>query len=254
MPRWALAVLLVAFVSGGPGEVARAEVAQTADGWVTGGTARLRIDVKESPRHDVSDGSVAMRLETLSDHRAIAAKTMEGTWRVLAYVPSAHMFVLGGQFEVGAWLPLNVISYVDEATGVARQARHSEDWMALAAVPSPDGRFIVFVGALGEHYFRLQVLDTVKDALYELGQPPAPPPEPHPVAEGSGREWDWGDPIDGVTEMDPGIVTFPDDHTLRVTYGRDTARGRAAKRTVRTWDLQQVVAKRRPVGPAKSAP
>ncbi len=129
--------------------------------------------------------------------------------------------------------------------------------MALAAVPSADGRFVAFVGAIGDHYFRLEVLDTVNDALYELGQPPAPPPDAHPVeptAKGSGAEWDWGDPIDGVTEMDPEIITFPDNHTLRVTYGRDTVRGRGPKRSVRTWDLRQVVAKRRPVAPAKPAP
>src|SRR6185312_6001982 len=81
------------------------------DGWTVGQAARVRVDVKEKPRHDVSDGASVMRLEGLPDHRAIVSKTMEGTWRVVAYVPSAHLFVLGGQFEVGAWLPLNVISY-----------------------------------------------------------------------------------------------------------------------------------------------
>jgi hypothetical protein len=237
--------LLAGALSGG----ARAD-----DGWVKGATARLKIEVKERPRHDVTDGSVALRLEALADHKAIAAKTMEGTWRALAYVPAAHLFVLGGQFEVGAWLPLNNISYLDEATGALRPARHNEDWLALAAVPSPDGRFIAFVGALGDHYFRLEVLDTVNDGLYELGQPPAPPPDAHPVAKTSSGEWDWGDPIDTVTEMDPGIITFPDDHTLRVSYGRDTPAGRAPKRTAKSWDLRQVIAKRRPVAPAKTAP
>jgi len=220
------------------------------DGWTVGQAARVRVDVKEKPRHDLSDGASVMRLEGLPDHRAIVTKTMEGTWRVLAYVPSAHLFVLGGQFEVGAWLPLNVISYLDEKTGALRPARHNEDWMALAAVPSADGRFIAFVGARADEYFRLELLDTVNDALYELGQPPAPPPDPQTVTKGEGHEWDWGDPIDGVTEMDPGIITFPDDHTLRVSFGHDTFRERAKRRTVRTWDLRQVVAKRRPVKPA----
>jgi hypothetical protein len=54
-------------------------------------------------------------------------------------------------------------------------------------------------------------------------------------------------PIDGVTQMDPGIISFPDDHTLRVSFGRDTFRARAKHRTTRSWDLRQVVAKRRPV-------
>ncbi len=224
------------------------------DGWVTGQTARVRVDVKERPRHDGSEGSVAVRLEALADHRAIVAKTMDGAWRVLAYVPSAQMFVMGGQFEVGAWLPLNVISYLDEKTGAVRQARHNEDWMALAAVPSPDGRFIAFVGARADESFRLQVLDTVNDALYQLGLPPAPPPDPNPMPRSSTGEWDWGDPIDGVTEMDPGVITFPDDHTLRVTYGRDTWRGRAPQRKARAWDLRQVVAKQRPLKPAAPAP
>jgi len=236
--RICAAVMLAAVLAG---------EARGDEGWVRGETARLRVDVKEQPRHDVSNGAAVMRLERLADHHAILTKTMEGTWAVLAYVPSAHMFVVGGQFEVGAWLPLDVISYVDEKDGAIRQARHNEDWMALAAVPSPDGRFIAFVGARGDEYFRLQLLDTVNDALYELGQPPAPPPDPQTTVKGEGHEWDWGDPIDGVTQMDPGIISFPDDHTLRVSFGRDTFRARAKHRTTRSWDLRQVVAKRRPV-------
>jgi hypothetical protein len=254
--RICLAALGAVVLVAPPGQPARAD-----DGWVSGQTARLKIDLKEMPRHDASNGAVVMRLESAADHRAILTKTMEGTWRVLAYVPSARMFVLGGQFEVGAWLPLDVVSYLDEKTGALRPARHNEDWMALAAVPSPDGRFIAFVGARADEYFRLELLDTVNDALYELGQPPAPPPDPQRTTKGEGHDWDWGDPIDGMTDMDAGIITFPDDHTLRVSFGRDTFRARAKRRTVRSWDLRQVVAKRRPVkvpatppGPTDPAP
>ncbi|MES1207139.1 MAG: hypothetical protein ABUS79_14475 [Pseudomonadota bacterium] len=206
-------------------------------------------------QHDGSWGSAQMRLERLADHRTIATKTMEGTWTLLTYVPAAHEFVLGGEFEVGAWLPLNVISFVDEATGAVRHSRYNGVWMAFAAVPSPDGRFIALVGALDQSRpFRLEVLDIVNDALYELGPPPAPPPDSAPITKGFDGGWDWGDPIDGLTPMDASIITFPDDHTLRVTYGRDTSRRRARHRTARTWDLAQVVANQRPAKPVRERP
>jgi hypothetical protein len=238
-----LALMGRAFAAGAP-----------QDGWVNGQTARLRVVAKEMPRHDGSYGSAEIRLETLADHRVVSAKTREGTWTVICYVPAARAFVLGGQFEMGAWLPLDVIEYVDEATGALRESRYGGgSWMAFAAVPSPDGRFIAFVAARRNvDPFRLEVLDVARDALFELGPAPRPPPEPSYEPEAG--HWGWADPVDGLVDMDPGILTFPDDHTLRATYGADTYRRRAAHRSVRSWDLADVVSKRRPLKPLKDEP
>lgn len=215
--------------------------------WTAGTTARIRVQTTEVPQHDGSFGAARLELQTLSDHRALLSQKLEGTWHLLAYVPSTQTFVIGGQFETGAWLPLDEIRYVDEASGEVRMSRYDGGtWIAFAAVPGPDGRFIVFVGesrrdrAFEGGRFRLEVLDTAKDALYDLGRPPAPPPDedsPFDADEG----WDWGAPIDGLEHMDAGIIAFTDGHTLRVSYGADTQKRRARQRRQRSWDLSRAV-------------
>jgi len=208
-------------------------------------------------RHDGSYGAARLELQTLADHRMVVSQKLEGVWQVLTYVPSTRTFVIGGQFEAaGSWLPLDEIRYVDEATGAMRMSRYdSETWIAFAAVPGPDGRFIVLVGksrpdgAFEDGRFRLQLLDTTKDALYDLGRPPAPPP----LSEDDASEyepadgWDWGAPVDGFVQMDPGIITFSDAHTVRVSYGADTITRRAGRRRQRSWDLERTVAKGRTI-------
>lgn len=226
--------------------------------WTRGTSGRLRIQAVEAPRHDGSFGAVRLELQALADHRVVLSKQLDGEWQLLAYVPSTRTFVIGGQFETGSWLPLDEIRYVDETTGAMRMSRYDGGtWISFAAVPGPDGRFIVFVGesradrAFEGGRFRLQVLDTTKDALYDLGRPPAPPPlseddaSEYDAADG----WDWGTPINGVVQMDPGIITFFDAHTIRVSYGADTITRRAGRRRPRSWDLERTVATGRMIAP-----
>jgi hypothetical protein len=214
--------------------------------WTAGATARIRVQTTELAMHDGSYGAARLELRRLADGKPILTKKLEGTWRVLAYVAARRAFLLGGQFEVGAWLPLDDLEYVDEATGAMTRSRVTADgnWIAFAVVPGPDGRFVAAIGeyradqAFGAGRFRLQLLDAAKDALFDLGRPPAPPPAEDPPDEGRGR-WQWGDPIDGLVEMDPGIITFVDAHTLRASYGADTWKRRASRRTAKTWDLER---------------
>jgi hypothetical protein len=222
------------------------------EGWTNGTSARLRVRSVETPLHDGSFGADRVELQSLADKKVLASDDIEGRWQVLAYAPASRAFVIGGEFEVGAWLPLDAVSYVDEKTGALRQSRYSEkDWIALSAVAGPGGRYVVFVGQMAHVHvaggFRLQALDTAKDALYDLGPAPAPPPQE--VATGDGGRCDWGDPVDGVTPMDPGIVRFTDAHTLTVSYGADNCTTRAPKRRVQTWDLDRVVASQKMVWP-----
>jgi hypothetical protein len=198
--------------------------------------------------HDGSYGAARLELQAVADRRTILTKKLEGTWRVLGYVAARRAFLLGGQFETGAWLPLDDLEYVDEASGTMSRSRVTADgnWIAFAVVPGPDGRFVAAVGeyradqAFGAGRFRLQLLDAAKDALFDLGRPPAPPPQEEPPEE-PGR-WQWGDPVDGVVEMDPGIITFVDARTLRVSTGADTWKRRGQRRQIRSWDLERVAA------------
>ena len=213
-------------------------------------------------RHDGSYGAVRLELQTLADHRLVGSQKLGGVWQVLTYVPSTRTFVIGGEFETaGSWLPLDQIRYVDEATGAMRRSRYDgETWIAFAAVPGLDGRFIALVGesrpdgAFQDGRFRLQVLDTTKDALYDLGRPPAPPPLSEDDASDSDHDgrWDWGTPVGGLVEMDPGIITFSDAHTLRVSYGADTIKRRAGRRRQRSWDLERTIAAGRMIPAAEA--
>jgi hypothetical protein len=224
------------------------------DGWTDGATARLRLRRTSAPRHDGSYGAVHLELEALAGRRVIASRDLDGVWSVLAYSPAARAFVIGGEFEVGAWLPLDDISYVDEHTGELRRSRYDDgSWIALAAVAGPGGRYVVFVGQSTPSRvptaggFRLQVLDPVADRLYDLGPAPAPPPAED--AQGSEGRCDWGDPVDGLTVLDPGILELPDAHTLRASDGADQCQARANKRRTRSWDLDRVVKSARPIAP-----
>ncbi|HXU02403.1 MAG TPA: hypothetical protein VN903_15670 [Polyangia bacterium] len=224
-----------------------------ASAWTAGATARLRVVQTKPAAHDGSYGSARVELQALGDHRQILSKEIEGTWRVLAYAPAARAFVIGGQFETGAWLPLDAVSYLDEATGALRPARFTGTWIAFAAVAGPNGRFVAFVGKWGPDAdtagrFRLQVLDAAADALYDVGPAPAPPPDSF-WAEEHRRRCDWGDPVDGFVEMDAGIVRFTDDHTLRASYGADSCLKRGARRREQTWDLEKIVARGRKLLP-----
>jgi hypothetical protein len=95
--------------------------------------------------------------------------------------------------------------------------------------------------------FRLQALDTARDVLYDLGPAPAPPPIPD--ADAPNGRCTWGDPVDGLTEMDPGIIRFTDATTLRARYGRDTCAKRAPKRTERARDLPKVTGSAKMITP-----
>ena len=217
--------------------------------WTVGTTARARVQATELAMHDGSYGAARLEVQAVAGGQPILTKKLEGSWRVLAYVAARRAFLLGGQFETGAWLPLDDLEYLDEATGAMSRSRVTADghWIAFAVVPGPDGRFVAAIGeyradqAFGAGRFRVQLLDAVKDALYDLGRPPVPPPAEDPPEEGGSR-WQWGDPIDGVVDMDPGIITFVDAHTLRVTYGADTWKRRASRRTAKTWDPERVTA------------
>jgi len=219
--------------------------------WTNGATSQLRVQTTEMAMHDGTYGAARLELRALAGGKPIATKRLEGTWKVLCYVAARRAFLIGGQFEIGAWLPLDDLQFVDEGTGALTRSRVTADggWIAFAAVPGPEGRFVAAVGifrrdqSFSAGRFRLQLYDAVQDALYDVGRPPAPAPDPDAVYDDDGG-WDWGDPIDGLTEMDPGTIVFSDPHTLQVSYGADTRKRRARQRQTKSWDLARVSAGR----------
>ena len=102
---------------------------------------------------------------------------------------------------------------------------------AFAIVVSPLGRHVAFVGGPDGVVDGLYVLDTQRDEVHRLSDPPPPPP-------GSCDEqfgWACGD--HDVGTLGPSILRFTDEDTVVVTYERDGRSARAKARTTKTFTL-----------------
>ena len=205
-----------------------------------GRVSRLETRALRAPRHAGDPGATRIELEAIAPGSATDhVWEKAGVWRRLAYVEDTGVYLLAGLFERGAWLPIDVLGYVDERTGAWRDSHvQGTRWMAMAAVAGPRGRYVGFVAdAGGDAGFELEVLDTRDDVLVRAGEAPSPPPAGS-CEPGEEEFFGWGTPpADGYVDLDPGILVFADERTLVATYGRDRCAGRAAKRREQRWDL-----------------
>jgi len=205
-----------------------------------GAATTLAIRVAEAPVHDRSFGKTRIELSGIGKE-TIKKHEIEGMWRAAGFQTRTKEYVLLGEFGMGAWLPITSIAYLDERTGSLRYSTAlSDGWYAFAAVSSKDMKYIAFAGGR-----RLWVLHTATDSMKSAGRTPQPPPVTEDFCLSSIRnserlgEWTWGDIcVDGYLEMDPGIITFASEDTLKVSYGKDSFEKRSKKRTTKTIDLQ----------------
>ncbi len=223
--------------------------------WVQGATSKLRIITTKAPEYDGDQGAV--RIEIRIDGGKKKAKTLSlspGIWLCLAYSRPAKAFVLGRVLQKGRAQPVVRLEYLDEGAWMIRNSKNSSNWdsegydnkkdnhfSALAAVPSPDGRYIAMIGDFKSESGKLMALDSVLDSLEVLGEPPAPPPgSATGVNKESGFDWHGGGPSDGFLNMDPGILVFKSTDTLRASYGNDTSKARASDRRIKEWNLHEL--------------
>lgn len=189
------------------------------------------------PRLDQSIGKTRFVLQSEPQGEALLTSEFEGWWSCFGYNAKTHVYVIGGVFQRGAWLPLGSIEYLAEDGSFKPSAFDRQDYIALSAVTSPAGRYIVFIGG-GERSDDLYVLDTERDVIKKLGRAPSPPPN----AEASDTCWndpfEWGSCwVDGYREMDAGIIRFTSETELEVSYGKDGPTQRAKKRRVQRYRL-----------------
>jgi hypothetical protein len=80
--------------------------------------------------------------------RKLLSAELPGRWTLLGYNEQTKTYVLGGLFEIGAWLPVREIQYLTVDEPKLRPAKINEDdeWYALGTRTSPDGRLVAFVG------------------------------------------------------------------------------------------------------------
>lgn len=212
----------------------------------TGTETVLELDgLSRSLRHNGNDGEAHLVLRDKKTRKVLWSGTYVGEGICLGFNPHIRRYIFGIRQEHGIGSRLVETYYVGEIDRKAQASAFTKGAIeAFAAVPGPDRHYVAFI-ALEGNDTSLFVLDVEKDSLRKLGKAPLPPPltpterdyvKQHPdVLEGP---WEWMASFrDGYMELDPGIVTFRGPATLDVSYGSDTARGRAAERTVATYDL-----------------
>ena len=210
--------------------------AQAADCSV-GHSTTLEISMEDVPRVPRLDQGIGKSHIVLHDQASGVDKVdvrYDGRWSCLAVNEARSTYLLAGVSQLGAWLPLASIEYLHEDGSWRTSAFDRAQHVALAAVVSPSGRYLAYIGG-PRRADRLYLLDVQADTIRELGPAPSPPPADAGLANICGHEhFGWGSCwADGLTALDAGILWFASDHELDASYGRDTAHGRAKRRTVR---------------------
>ncbi|MBI3813325.1 MAG: hypothetical protein HY279_02515 [Nitrospinae bacterium] len=207
------------------------------------GDTYIEVFVTERPVYDKSFGETLIEVVSEKDGQLIESFELEGVWHEMGYAPEKKRYVLAGEFQTGAWSTLKELAYIDEEFVLKYSKAVPEHWMAFAAIPSSNLKYIAFVGQED-----VTVLNVETDTLRVAGRSPAPPPvdknlcwDGIKISGQAAVRWEWGNfCADGYTEMDKGIITFPSEDVLLISYGRDTYKKRAAKRTYKKINLKKL--------------
>lgn len=211
------------------------------------GDTYIEVFVTERPVYDKSFGQTLIEVVSEKDGQLVESFALEGVWHDLGYLKEKKRYVLAGEFQAGAWSPLRKLAYIDEEFVLKYSNELPEHWMAFAAITSSGLKYIAFVGQE-----EVTVLNAGTDTLKVAGRSPSPPPVDKDLCwEGiktSGKaagRWEWGNfCADGYREMDEGIITFPSEDVLMISYGRDTYKKRATKRTYKKINLKKLFSKK----------
>lgn len=200
---------------------------------------RLQFTPVNTPEHPKLDQSIGQTQIVLfvKDGTTRLSKTYEGKWLCLGFNETSKTWLVGGIFQVGAWLPLASIQYINESTATLEPSAFSRlGYLANATVVSPKGRYIAFIGGQ-QSTGQLFVFDTQTDTIKKLGIAPAPPPLNN-KAFSSDEPFEWGTGwADSYLTLDANIVSFKSENILQVRYGKDTPHKRAKKRKTTTYKL-----------------
>jgi hypothetical protein len=197
---------------------------------------QLEIRTLERPERPVHDGSLGRDQLFARDAHGAELGEVEhagAPLRCLGYVPARALHLVGQRAQRGIWIVLAELAYITD-TGLEREptAFARDDFFALSSRTSPSGRYVAFVGGRGTNIAGLFVLDTHRDTVERVADPPLPPPR----ADGftCDEPFGWGSCwADDYVELEPNILEFEGETRLLVSYGADTPIARARKRRVK---------------------
>jgi hypothetical protein len=211
----------------------------------SGENSTLMIDTDVSQmRHDGQDnGHTSISL--LSKNGTILfQRKLDHNFRCIGYNRARHAFILRSVGEEGIWLKVYAFEYLPEdKPAIVYSKSFTRKYLAAleAIIPSPDFRFIAFVGRPTQsRTWHLYVLDTKLDTVKLLGKAPDPPPflksdfEKAVVGSDPCDNWQWGF---GGPALESNICQFLSPRLLKVSYGKDTCRHRAKNRFIHRWTL-----------------
>lgn len=212
------------------------------------------------PQHDVDLGRTRILLHAKVDGapsrdggfaggKVLLDETFAEVWECLGFNPRTRRYVLTSISELGVKVTLRGLVYLDENAVTFKESVFGRRQVrAVSSLYQPTSGYLALVAAAEgkrerDDTVKLYVLDTESDQLKVLGNPPAPPPLDARLRNDRDAimmMWPWDSPECHYTEMDATIWSFVDAATLRVSYGRDTAKVRAKRRTSKQWDLAQL--------------
>lgn len=204
-----------------------------------GTVTKLNYTLNNVPTVNRLDQSIGQTRFVLTDTKGTTrvSKDYDGKWFCLAFNKGTKTYIVGGVFQIGAWLPLGAIHYLREDKNIFELSVFDrQGYIANVTVTSHNGRYIAFIGGQ-QTTGKLYVLDTQTDTIKSLGVAPAPPPFKEDSFS-SDEPFEWGTGwADGYVEMEKNILRFSSENSLQVSYGKDTAHARATKRQIRTFKL-----------------
>jgi hypothetical protein len=207
------------------------------------GNGRTSLQLRTGPaawpaHHDGPSGATTFLLRAVPGGELLHTERRGGRWRCLGAATTPRGYLAGGVLQRGGWLPLASVVYLPEAGGPAVPSSFDRaGYLALAALASPGGRFLAFVGGRGV-VDGLYVLDVARDEVRRLGPAPAPPPDPGLRTSCGDEPFDWGGCwADGLVDLEPSVLRFLSEDVLEATTGKDGPGGRARERAVRRYEL-----------------
>ena len=202
----------------------------------TASTLELDVRVPQMPTLQGGLGSTQIVQRFADATKKPVEHTWPGTWTCLAFDPETKAYALLHRDVMGATPAYAGVTLLPDVGGDIRSLPFAD--LGHVVLAAPDGRHAVAVIGNGG----LVALDFKNLRTWRLGQAPAPMPLTADEAryhKGT-KPLTWNrEPRDSTSELEPEILKFASPTQLQVSYGKDTARTRAAKRRVQTFDLSQ---------------
>jgi hypothetical protein len=205
----------------------------------------VRQIMAKIPRHDMDMGRTELIIHSRADKKVLLKETLKEVWECLGFNVQKRKYIIISKNEHGVKVTMRGLVYLDEAKAAYQDSIFGKlHFEATASLYSPDGTYLALIGAPeGKDIYSLYVLNTISDELREIAEPPAPPPLTAADLDNQDAEQMAGPreaPERHYTEMEKGIWEFTAQHTLRVSYGKDSLKHRSKDRIIKEWDLRTV--------------